>query len=198
MNKIDKTHDNSQWIIDSSLTENKGKDKIDFNALNQEINIFIKSEQSEDIIFQEHNFRSLQKQSNEKFELASLQVALKQNNVSDFLKQNKYTYTNQTKTWLGEVIDIDGDNFTAKLEDIASNSTYEIGKFSIKEYAKDEEDMIKLGAFFYMSIGNTYNKGTLTKTLVIRFKRTYKYSEEEFDTIIDKADTIYRNLKIEN
>jgi hypothetical protein len=102
-------------------------------------------------------------------------------------------HTQNTQRWIGYVIEKNDKKFKAKLEDITNPGTFEIGTFDIKD-SIDEQEMIQLGAVFYLSVGYDVSKGTRAKQKLIRFQRLYEWTEDDFNNAIDRADRIASNF----
>jgi hypothetical protein len=102
-------------------------------------------------------------------------------------------HTHNTQRWIGFVIEKDELKFKARLEDITSPGTFEIGTFDIKD-TFDEKDMIHIGAVFYFSVGYEVTRGTHEKKQFMRFQRLTEWTERDFDDAMDRADRIGSNL----
>jgi len=89
------------------------------------------------------------------------------------------TYYTKTQKWLGHVVAINEEGFSAVLKDLSGGGTDEYGEFSFKEITEDDLDLISLGAAFYMSLGFISDKGTRKKEEEIRFQRLADYNEDE-------------------
>ena len=104
-------------------------------------------------------------------------------------------YMYDTINWIGYVETIGDDSFTAKLyED--NNPIYEIAEFAIKDVSSYDKELIKNGAIFYWSIGYDFNLGQVTRTSMLRFKRSVNYiTSELFDKALDEADKLLEELQ---
>jgi hypothetical protein len=113
------------------------------------------------------------------------------NNEIELLLQkkqgNKLDYICQSTEWIGYVLEIKDDSFTAKLIDVDDNTTYEIAEFDKIDVSACDMDLLALGAVFYWSVGYANHFGQIIKQSFIRFKRSINLDVKEFDSIIDNA-----------
>ncbi len=114
------------------------------------------------------------------------------------LISNKYpiykNYISKSQNWIGYVLDINEESFFAKLDDKNNPTTYETAYFEIAEVSKDDFELLKKGAIFYWSVGYANLNGQISKQSFIRFKRSVKITEDEFEEIASKVDDIYNEL----
>lgn len=97
--------------------------------------------------------------------------------------------------WKGYVTEIYSDTFKANLEDLDDRTTYEIGEFSKQEIHKDDLDLFKKGAVFYLSAGFFTNpNGTITKRKIFKFQRLIAWTSEEYDRAIDRGNELFKKL----
>ena len=115
--------------------------------------------------------------------------------------QDKYgfkdsaSYSIKTHCWQGYVVDINQNTFTAKLEGLKGNSgTYEIGEFEISEVSPDDKELLCTGAIFYLSVGSVMQNGQLKKESILRFKRAVNWTLTDFDSAVDLADRLSKNI----
>jgi len=122
---------------------------------------------------------------------------------NDFLKIPKFesfnsdyynNYIGKSQNWVGHVIEIMHDKFTAKLQDSNYPGTYEIANFEMEEISQGDKDLLTLGAIFYWSVGFAYEKGQVSKKSIIRFKRSAYLSENDIDNIADRASFFDKNI----
>jgi len=106
-------------------------------------------------------------------------------------------HTQNTQRWIGYVVSKTDQKFKAKLEDISNPGTFEIGVFDIKDDAPDEQELIQVGAVFYLSVGYDVSRGTNVKQKLIRFQRLSEWTENDFNHVMDRADRIASNLQWE-
>lgn len=117
-------------------------------------------------------------------------------NIFSLIPHTNYkSYVNRTQRWMGHIISISGDAFTAKLEDINSPGTFEVGDFELREVPEADKTLIKLGAAFYWSVGYSYLNGTVAKTSTIRFQRLANWTTSEYDEAADRANELFKKLK---
>lgn len=111
--------------------------------------------------------------------------------------QNSYRkkFTKRINKWQGVIIDVDQNNFTAKLFDLKEMGTYEIAEFSIlDDVSIEDRDLIKEGAVFYWFVGYVSDRGTMYKQSEVRFKRVASISVEEIDQISDSVREKYKDV----
>lgn len=127
----------------------------------------------------------------------SLDIKLYNKKV-DFLslkkKENDLDYICQSTKWIGYVIEIRDNSFTAKLTDVDNDTTYEIADFDKSDVSECDLNLLELGATFYWSVGYANQYGQIIKQSLIRFKRSINIEESEFDSIIDKAKELENEI----
>jgi hypothetical protein len=106
-------------------------------------------------------------------------------------------YISKSQNWIGHVIELNDDFFTAKLEDLNNGGTNELAEFDIEDVSFGDRGLLKQGAVFYWSVGFANENGQHKKESFIRFKRAVKYEEVDFDNLMDEADDIYNDLNWE-
>lgn len=119
------------------------------------------------------------------------------NSFSDITLIPRNNYLKKSQRWKCIVVQIEGEVFKARLEDLTSDdddSTYEIADFSTEEVSPSDLELLSIGAVFYWSVGYEMNNGQISKQSIIRFQRLVKWSEDEFDEAIDRAKTLSENL----
>lgn len=107
-------------------------------------------------------------------------------------KYRNYIYNSQN--WIGHVIELFDDSFTAKLIDKYDPTTYEIAQFETAEVSDDDIELLKLGAVFYWFVGFANQDGRVFKQSLVKFKRALDLSVSEFDSIKDKVDELSDTL----
>lgn len=91
------------------------------------------------------------------------------------------SYYTKTQKWLGHVIELNDDKFTAVLKDLTSGGTEEIGEFYFDEITPDDHPLISKGAAFYMSLGFISDKGTRRRESEIRFQRLADFDQNDIN-----------------
>lgn len=104
-------------------------------------------------------------------------------------------YISKSQNWIGHILELKKDEFTAKLIDKNDPSTYEIAQFEIDEVSAGDLSLLKIGALFYWSVGYANENGQIKKQSLIRFKRVADFCVDDFDSIIDDANRLNINLK---
>lgn len=107
---------------------------------------------------------------------------------------NYKNYYGKTQKWIGYIIQIRKSTFKARLEDKNNPGTYEIASFDFDEVSKGDQELVSIGAVFYWSVGFATINSQVTKQSLIRFKRCVDFTEEEIDTIVDKANYLKDNI----
>ena len=73
--------------------------------------------------------------------------------------------------WIGRVLEVNGDFFTARIDPIRQRSTSKIAKFNIKNVIVLNEEQMEEGATFYWTVGLFRNAhGSFVKRSEIRFR----------------------------
>ena len=108
---------------------------------------------------------------------------------------NPQSYFKQSQSWVGHVIEIGNEFFTAKLEDFGGTSTYEIADFDLEEVSKEDANCLALGSVFYWSVGYAVRGSQIFKESFIRFQRLPSWSGAEMDKVADQAADLARTIK---
>jgi hypothetical protein len=184
----------SNWILEGKLTEtfeNRDKNEQIFDNLKNEISFKAKDIDGVYVLSESENA------SKKVINLDSLPLYFPQE-ISARRISATLNHTLSTQRWRGYVLSKNDKKFKAKLEDITSPGTYEIGTFDIQDKdLLDEKEMIQIGAVFYLSIGYDVSRGTYSKQKLIRFQRLKNPTEKDFNNAIDRAQRIADNLNWE-
>lgn len=120
--------------------------------------------------------------------------------LGNFSVTTKSYFYNATR-WVGHIISIAGDSFTAKLQDLSAADTYEIAEFNIKEVPQDDLEYVNIGNVFYWGIGYSVNNGTVSKSSVIKFQRLplldgieLENKVKSLDNAFDRADDLLNSI----
>jgi len=111
----------------------------------------------------------------------------------DFIPKPNFDFKNyfsKTQKWLGHIIEIKGETFMAKLEDITNGGTYEIAEFDLEEVSQEDQELMALGAVFYWGVGYENRNGQVIKQSLIRFQRLPKWDQEDMDEALDRASRL--------
>jgi hypothetical protein len=107
------------------------------------------------------------------------------------------SYSLKTQKWVGHVIEIREDSFSAKLEDINDNTTFEIGEFDLDDVSYEDKELLTIGAMFYLSVGKNLKNGQIENKSEIRFQRLPNWNTQEIDNAEDRAQRLFENLNWE-
>lgn len=180
-----KTNIKNHWIIDKELSN--------CNSLGSKYQIII-----DDLQTRLNNL----KKDNINTSKTLLEVNEKEERTKEFfeifkkidkLESISNDYITSSQNWIGHIIEIFNDEFSAKLIDKKNPTTYEIATFNFKDVSEGDRNLLKKGALFYWSIGYATTKGQISKQSLLRFKRSV-IPVDEFDSIMDKADDLNQNL----
>lgn len=73
--------------------------------------------------------------------------------------------------WIGRVLEISGDTFTARIDPIRQKTTSKIAKFNVNKVVVLNEEQMEEGATFYWTVGLFRNdEGTYKKRSEVRFR----------------------------
>lgn len=108
--------------------------------------------------------------------------------------KSNLNYICQSLNWVGHVLEVRDDTFTAKLINTDENTTYEIAEFDKKDISNCDLHLLNVGAVFYWSIGYANYYGQIIKQSFIRFKRSVKLSCQEFETIMHDVDNLKEGI----
>lgn len=125
-----------------------------------------------------------------------------QNAKFNFKSLNKFrqgirAFSTLKQSWKGVVLEICGDEFEAKLQDLSNPGTYEVATLSTEDICKEDLELFSRGAVFYMAIGRTIENGTQQNVHTLRFQRLPAWTSVEIDKAADWADDIDKSIKWE-
>lgn len=109
-------------------------------------------------------------------------------------RKKQIDYICQSARWIGYVLEIKENSFTAKLVDVDDNTTYEIAEFDKTDVSTFDKDLLTIGAVFYWSVGYANHYGQISKQSLVRFRRSIDLGVAEFDSIIDKAEELNHEI----
>ena len=108
------------------------------------------------------------------------------------LLQNRFV---SLQKWQGEVIEVKGDTFWARLKDLTTKGVEEEAEFAIEEVSEEDKKLIKPGGVFYWNIGYQVSyQGQQTKVSIIRFRRLPAWKKEELDAAKNRAQKVQDNI----
>lgn len=111
---------------------------------------------------------------------------------SRIIKNNNYF--KKVQKWIGVVEKITNNQFEAKLIDKTNIGSYEMATFDEEEISPSDKDLYSIGAVFYWSVGYISENGQISKKSLLRFKRSIEWDENVLNNIIDKADSLAKNI----
>lgn len=99
--------------------------------------------------------------------------------------------------WEGVVTALseDGEDFTASLTDLKNGGAKEEVTLPVEEVSEQDRPLLQLGALFYWNIGYEKTNGQIKKASIIRFKRLPKWSNKDWDSILDKANELEKGIE---
>jgi hypothetical protein len=107
-----------------------------------------------------------------------------------YASKRSKSYSLKTQTWQGYVVEIKESTFIAKLDDLTkAGGTYEMAEFELDEVSPGDTNLLKPGAIFYWSVGSSITNGQIKKESMLRFKRVAKWTEDDYDSAIDLANS---------
>lgn len=107
-------------------------------------------------------------------------------------------YTKTLQSWKGIVTTINEDSFQAELHDLTSGGTNEVAEIEIEDVSSDDLPLMKVGAAFYWNIVYSRRNGQIEKKSLIRFQRIIKWSSEDYDEALDRAERLFNNFNEKN
>lgn len=98
--------------------------------------------------------------------------------------------------WIGRVLEVNGDFFTARIDPIRQRSTSKIAKFNIKNVIVLNEEQMEEGATFYWTVGLFRNShGSYVKRSEIRFRFPIIPNKQEVDELaLKKAQELFDGI----
>lgn len=114
---------------------------------------------------------------------------LDQNSVSIFpykvyamISNGKQVPFETLQKWEGYVTNIKKDSFIATLIDLKNQVPDEEVEIGFEEIAKEDMELVKLGAVFYWNIGYHERHSGRERSSIIRFRRLPVWSQDEIDS----------------
>lgn len=136
----------------------------------------------------------------DRFNTSSLSVENKLDLPNEVIANNfqpSPTISNQdiVVRWKGFVTEINENIFICKLFDLDAKGTYEIGELPKAKVNRDDLNLLKVGATFYLSVGKFQNtKGEIRRKMILKFQRLVAWSTEEIDQATDRATYLAENI----
>lgn len=98
--------------------------------------------------------------------------------------------------WIGRVLEVNGDFFTARIDPIRQRSTSKIAKFNIKNAIVLNEEQMEEGATFYWTVGLFRNAhGSYVKRSEIRFRFPITPNKQAVDELaMKKAQELFDGI----
>lgn len=98
--------------------------------------------------------------------------------------------------WIGRVLEVNGDFFTARIDPIRQRSTSKIAKFNIKNAIVLNEEQMEEGATFYWTVGLFRNAhGSYVKRSEIRFRFPIIPNKQAVDELaMKKAQELFDGI----
>ena len=99
--------------------------------------------------------------------------------------------------WVGRVLEINGDSFTARIDPIRQRSTSKIAKFNIKKLTVLNGEQMEEGSTFYWTVGLFRDsKGSLVRKSEIRFRLPIVPNKQAVDELaLIKAQELFDGIK---
>ncbi len=102
-------------------------------------------------------------------------------------KTNYDTFISLQK-WEGTVIELDKNTIVAKLVDLTHNEHDEIAKLPMEDVQKDEQQLVKPGAVFFLNIGYMISKsGTKSRQTLLLFRDLPVWDQKELENATIRA-----------
>ncbi|HOY13219.1 MAG TPA: hypothetical protein PLY70_08765 [Saprospiraceae bacterium] len=175
------TADFQHWVLDNDL-ESNGFDinqGLAIESFNSQIFNLSLSKKNENL--NENTFVSIPEKGEIKYPFL-------------FKERKLLNYYKKTQHWIGVVTKIDSEKFYVNLYDKSNDDTYEIAEFDFDEVSKSDMNLVKLGSIFYYSLGFASNNGQIKKESFLRFKRSYPFSDNDFETIENRAEKFDQSI----
>ena len=138
---------------------------------------------------------------------SNLNIIDYQNDYSEFeinrflRRENKVNNNNfslySSQKWFGNVNEISGSSFFAKLEDLTNGGTNEYAEFDIIDISNEDIPLLKIGACFYCSVGYSSENGQVSKKSLLRFQRISSFTNEETNDALERGRHLSENIKWE-
>ena len=98
--------------------------------------------------------------------------------------------------WIGRVLEINGETFTARIDPIRYKTTSKIARFNIKKVVVVNGELLEEGATFYWTVGLFRNpKGSFVKRSEVRFRFPIIPNREAVDELAwFKAKSLFEGI----
>jgi hypothetical protein len=184
-----------QFLLDSELTEYRGKSRYDGSALQNKV-------QSEihrmNVNQEEQPDQTLLDVPDDEFVTQEWDKKDDNELLFDPLSRPKeLTYTVTLQHWLGHVKSISEDTFTASLKDLTNGGTDEVATVDMIDVPADDKALLTRGAAFYWTLSYRYEKGQIRKESTIRFQRIVHLSNDELDSVLDSGKSFFSGLNFQ-
>ncbi|MGA2546963.1 MAG: hypothetical protein ABSF43_10470 [Rectinemataceae bacterium] len=96
------------------------------------------------------------------------------------------------KKWECVVLQVNENDFTARLIDDSGDTEDSISTFSMDEVTRDDRRLVEPGAIFYWSIGYKENpSGVRTRESILIFRRVPAWSKQAIDRIKKESEQMF-------
>lgn len=89
--------------------------------------------------------------------------------------------------WKGFITEIKDEGFSARLKDLTEGGTDEEAWFSFNEISDKEQNELKLGKAFYLSLGYSEYLGQVEKVMRLHFQKVTNWELGLIDEVNDKV-----------
>ncbi len=98
--------------------------------------------------------------------------------------------------WIGRVLEVNGDSFTARIDPIRQRTTSKIAKFNVKNVIVLNEEQLEEGATFFWTVGLfRNNQGSFVKRSEIRFRFPIIPNKQAVDELaLKKAQELFDGI----
>ncbi len=103
----------------------------------------------------------------------------------------------ESQNWIGHVEEVNSDSFSARLIDLTNGGTNEFANFDKKDISEDDQQLLKVGAAFYYSLGYSSDKGQVSKKAILRFQRLIEKSQYNIDNSLDRLIELKESINWE-
>ncbi len=113
---------------------------------------------------------------------------------------NGREYSKATQRWVGFVTGINtrSNEFEAKLVDKSKGGTDEYVVFDLDEVSPDDNDLLRVGAIFYWSVGHEMKNGQQKNESILKFKREVGFSDADIIRAFDIGHDLLKGIDWED
>jgi hypothetical protein len=97
--------------------------------------------------------------------------------------------------WSAQIVDIDDEFFQAELVPEGADSPPLLADFSRDSVSPEDEDLVRVGAAFYVTVRTVEDRGRRARTSTLRFRRLGVWTSAEVELIEESGRERFRRVQ---